>query len=420
MSAMNIITRALSAITGPTAKSGSVIHLALSGGVDSSVSAFLLRERGWDVRPVIMRCWASEEEDIGLSCFEKEVRASEKTVRALNLRQNLAVFDFVSEYWSQVFDGVLLAGLAKGLTPNQDLACNRNIKFGAFPERLAKEMGSATPPYFATGHYAQVQNDDSRQIKLLRAVDDAKDQTYFLASVEAGAFANVVFPVGSLLKTDVRLIAAHVGLPAVNEKSSRGICFVGKRKMSHFVSSYLSPPSRDQFDLKPQSSSHVGNDQILHQPSFVLDGQRIGPLLQSKHSYTVGQRARLGGAVGRLYVAEKNGTEVALLRRPPTTRHIVCAAPHWISSDWYNCLDQGKSRLLYKGNSSACLAPCHAHILPDGGLEVRFVVERPAIAPGQVLVLYNGPEVLGSAVVERSIITGLKKSRSEPHGLVGE
>lgn len=406
MSTAKIIARTLSAIKGPTAKSGKVIHLALSGGVDSSVSAFLLHERGWDVRPVIMRCWASKEEDVELSCFEKEVRASEKTVTTLNLQQNLAVFDFVSEYWSHVFDGVLLEGLRKGLTPNQDLACNRSIKFGAFPERLAKEAGSPLPPPFATGHYARVENDDMENIKLLRAVDKSKDQTYFLASVDAAAFANVVFPVGSLLKSEVRMIAAHAGLSAVNEKSSRGMCFVGKRNMSDFLSSFVRP-SHGEFHSKGRSASHSDDDRIPLEPSFTLDGQRIGLLPQSIHSYTIGQRARVGGAPGRFYVAEKNATEVKILRRPPTTRRIICGAPHWISRDASAALAQRSSRLLYKGNSSACLAPCHVRILPSGGLEVGFDDERPAIAPGQFLVLYDGEQVLGSAPVEYSVVVDL-------------
>lgn len=406
MTVGNVISRAISAIKGPSVKNGSVIHLALSGGVDSSVSAFLLRERGWDVRPVLMRCWAGEEEGADASCFESEVRASENALRALKLQRSLSVFDLVSEYWSEVFDGVLLSGLSKGITPNQDLACNRKIKFGVFLKRLADEAGTSNPPPFATGHYAQVANEHIDHIKLLRAVDDVKDQTYFLASVHASALDSAVFPVGSLLKSDVRRIASHIALPAANETSSRGICFIGKRKMASFMTNYLAPPVEIGAEV-PKEALHANEDTKAQEPGFVLEGRRIGRLPQSIHLYTVGQRARFGGLPNRLFVAEKDGTDVVLQPHPPTTRRVVCSAPHWISASAMDVLAGSQRDLQYKGNSTACLSSCEARLRPCGGLEVEFKSERPAVAPGQAMVFYSGPEVLGSAIVDYSIISGL-------------
>jgi tRNA (5-methylaminomethyl-2-thiouridylate)-methyltransferase len=395
MPVKDVISRALSAITRPTVESGSVIHLALSGGVDSSVAAFLLRECGWDVRPVLMRCWAAQDDGVDAPCFELDVRASENAIRALRLRRSLAVFDFVPEYWSEVFDGVLLSGLSRGITPNQDLACNRAIKFGAFPARLAREAGTTQPPPFATGHYARIEKDASNNIKLHRAVDCVKDQTYFLASVRASAFRNAVLPIGSLLKSDVRRIAAHAGLPAATGRSSRGICFVGKRNMADFVSRYLATPTRARQDAENGAEKS----------EFVLNGRRIGPAPQGSHLYTLGQRARVGGAPQRLYVAGKEGLDIILQPTPPTTRRLVCGSPHWISASAPDILSGRNHDLLYKGNSSARLSGCEAVVLPSGRLEVRFKTPRPAVAPGQAVVLYVDTEVLGSAVVEECFVT---------------
>jgi tRNA (5-methylaminomethyl-2-thiouridylate)-methyltransferase len=387
-----LIARAVAALRGPTAQTGSVVHLALSGGVDSSVSAFLLRERGWDVRPVILRCWAGADDGSDASCFEREVRASEAAVRALALTRRLSVFDFVSDYWNEVFDGVLLSGLAAGVTPNQDLACNRAIKFGAFPRRLAAEAGTSDPPPFATGHYARLADAGDGPIRLLRAADDVKDQTYFLASVPGDSFRGAMFPIGGLVKPDVRRIAAHAGLPAAADRSSRGICFVGKRRMGEFTARYL--------DVSARAEPAAGG-RLTPAPSFILDARRIAPLPRPAHCYTLGQRARVGGSPERLYVTGREGADVIVKASPPMTRRVVCGTPHWIGGTIPAGLRSTFGRrLLYKGNSTTSVAECRATLLGDGRLEVTFDVPRAAIAPGQAVVLYAGEEVLGSGLVQ--------------------
>lgn len=226
------------------------------------------------MRPVLLRCWA-DHDDSATSCFERESRAAAAATRALRLAHPLTVFDFVPQYWTTVFEPVLLAGLRSGSTPNQDLACNRAIKFGAFPDRLAADAGTAAPPFFATGHYARLEHGEGG-VRLLRAVDDKKDQTYFLASVPGAAFDSAIFPIGGLLKADVRRIAEHAGLPAARDRSSRGICFVGKRGMAEFTARYIAPPG------------------VGRKPAFVLDGETVADLPKPPHCYTVGQRARGG------------------------------------------------------------------------------------------------------------------------------
>lgn len=387
-----LISKTVAALKAPSTESGKVVHLALSGGVDSSVAGFLLRERGWDVRPVLMRCWSDGDDGAEAPCFERELQAAESATKSLRLKRPLSVFDFVPEYWNDVFNGVLLSGLAAGITPNQDLACNKFIKFGAFPQRLAQECGSHMPPPFATGHYARLEK--SRALgncteKLLRATDEVKDQTYFLASVPGAAFRNAIFPIGSLHKSDVRRIAVHAGLPAANDRSSRGICFVGKRTMSDFISRYLGEElckTGDREDEAPDGS-------------FVLRGKPIAPLTKPALLYTIGERARVGGAPGRLYVVGREGSSILLSASLPVTRRLTCRVPHWVSGVGPEGLKEGRE-LEYKGCSSAKLASCRAILQDDGLLGIAFSSCRPAVAPGQIVVLYDGENVLGSTAVE--------------------
>eukprot|EP00171_Calliarthron_tuberculosum_P009967 IDg9967t1 len=196
MCAAQLLARAVRALP---AGGGRTIHVALSGGVDSSVTALLLRDAGWSVRPVLMRCWAED----GGGCFEKDSRAAEAATRALDLPHPLAVFDLTH------------------------VACNARVKFGAFPARLRAEAGVTNTPLFATGHYARTSGGVLRT-----AADAQKDQTYFLAGVAGVDLQAAMFPLGTLRKTDTRAIAAHAVLPAASARSSRGICFVGKRAIA--------------------------------------------------------------------------------------------------------------------------------------------------------------------------------------------
>jgi tRNA (5-methylaminomethyl-2-thiouridylate)-methyltransferase len=368
-----------------------VVHLALSGGVDSSVAGFLLRERGWDVRPVLMRCWAdADDAEAGTPCFERELRAAERTVEALGLKRRLAVFDFVSEYWTNVFQDVLLAGLKAGDTPNQDLACNAAIKFGSFPQRLAEENGTPEPPPFATGHYARIHHaPGTGQTTLLRALDVVKDQTYFLASVSGAALRQAMFPVGGLLKTEVRDIAKHVGLPAAHQKSSRGICFVGKRDKAAFMERYMVQRSSDSYD----GGYFILNDTM----------EKVAPLAVQAYAYTVGQRARVGGQAQSLYVVGRQGPDILVSRTKLWMNRVLCDRPVWISGSAPTEL-VGRSAGLSaecKSCSSGPIMRCTVSLRDNGGLEVRFETSQEAKSSGQVIVLYRGEEVLGCAPISR-------------------
>jgi tRNA (5-methylaminomethyl-2-thiouridylate)-methyltransferase len=392
MSLREIIARAVASLPPPSRLTGRVAHLALSGGVDSSVAGFLLRERGWDVRPVLMRCWAdADDAETGTSCFTKELRAAELAVKALKLERRLSVFDFVAEYWTNVFQDVLLAGLEAGDTPNQDLACNAFIKFGSFPRRLADESSCVESPPFATGHYARIDHGlPEGRVRLLRAVDPVKDQTYFLATVPSDALRHAMFPVGGLLKKDVREIAAHVGLPAAQQKSSRGICFVGKRNKAAFIERYMVEHRRSE---KGGQGSFVRVDTT----------ERIAPLAMPAYAYTIGQRARIGGQPQAFYVVGRLGNNILVSSSKLLVADAICEKPVWLSGSAPAELEGRRSsmRLQFKSCSSAAPNWCTVAHHCDGRLQVSFEVPEEARAAGQALVFYNGEEVLGSAIISR-------------------
>ena len=298
-----VIQRALQQIPHPSAPRPKKIYLALSGGVDSSVAAFLLKERGYSIQPIIYKSWDLHDElastpsthkirkadiDQAECSFERDVHDAERVVRCLRIESELRVWDFVGEYWNEVFVPEFLERLVGGGTPSPDLVCNRVIKFGSFLRRVKalsrreSSGGDGGVSLFATGHYARLRYscDDRKNSErlplLLRAVDHKKDQTYFLAALHASQLKHAVFPVGSLYKEEVRAIAKHVGIPVATKRSSRGICFIGKRRLPEFVSKYV---------------------EISQQGSFVDfdSGEKLGVHSGVPYQYTIGQGAKIGG-----------------------------------------------------------------------------------------------------------------------------
>lgn len=387
-----LIARAISCIPAPTAATGATVHLALSGGVDSSVAAFLLRERGWSVRPVVMKCWddGSDVDDKAEGpCFEKELRAAQDAAHALSLDRQVDVYDFVKEYWNDVFEPVFLRGFAAGETPNPDMACNRSVKFGAFPARLRKERLkcadnniSRTPP-FATGHYARIGVRADAQPQLLRATDTAKDQTYFLASVPGTELQTAMFPVGNLRKSEVREIALSVNLPAAAARSSRGICFVGKQRMGPFLERYLVS------DTKRDARGHFIDN---------ATGKALGILPGPAHTFTTGQRARLGGQPAALFVVGKRDADVFVSCSPASTREMRCSQlANWVAGTAPRELEAGlEMSLEFKSSSAATSEPCTARMEPDGAYLLRFYQPVNRVAVGQAVVLYQGDVCLGA------------------------
>ena len=211
------------------------VVIGMSGGVDSSVAAIILKNKGYDVIGLFMRNWDSYTNgEVNAKASENGICPQEEDyndAKAVCDKLNIPLYrkDFVKEYYDYVFS-YFLDELKKGRTPNPDIMCNKYIKFDMFVNEALK-LGA---DYIATGHYARIENGN-----LLRAIDDNKDQTYFLSQVSKDKFKNVLFPIGDLLKQDVRKIALEYNLITAKKKDSTGICFIGERNFTNFLKNYL-------------------------------------------------------------------------------------------------------------------------------------------------------------------------------------
>ncbi len=354
--------------------SGKIV-VGVSGGVDSSVAALLLRDAGFDVTGVFMRNWA--DDDSGDCRAEDDRRDAVAVCGQLGIP--IRFRDFSGEYWREVFQD-FLAEYAAGRTPNPDVACNREIKFKHFLD-AARELGADA---VATGHYARVARDGNA-FQLLRAVDRSKDQSYFLHQLGQAQLAATRFPLGELHKNEVRRIAAERGLATATKKDSTGICFIGERNFRAFLARYL--PSRPGDILTP-------------------DGQRVGTH-PGVCFFTLGQREGLhiGGVRGRAqapwFVVGKDVARNLLYvdqdHDSPWLRSskLSTEPAHWIAGIPPAARFPCTARTRYRQADAACTVV----VQTDGTLDVRFTDSQRAVTPGQSLVLYSGDNCLGGAVI---------------------
>ncbi len=351
------------------------IVIGMSGGVDSSVAALLLREQGLEVTGLFMQNWADVESG---DCRAEEDRRDAVAVCGV-LGLPIRFRDFSREYWDSVFTH-FLAEYAAGRTPNPDVLCNREIKFKHFLD-AALELGADA---IATGHYARTRCVDGLH-RLLRARDRGKDQSYFLHQLGQPQLAATRFPLGELQKDDVRRIAMEAGLPTSAKKDSTGICFIGERDFREFLSQYL-----------PAEPGEI------HDPRGMPIGEHPGVFY-----FTLGQREGLhiGGVRGRgdapWYVVGKDlasnilyvdqGHDSAWLQ----SSTLCSEQAHWIAgvapAAHFACTAQTRYRQADQA--------CDVHVLQGGRLQVRFALPQRAVTPGQSLVLYHGDVCLGGAVI---------------------
>jgi tRNA-specific 2-thiouridylase len=351
------------------------IVVGMSGGVDSSVAALLLRDAGFDVTGLFMQNWA---EDGNSDCRAEDDRRDAVAVCG-TLGLPIRFRDFSREYWDGVFQH-FLDEYAAGRTPNPDVLCNREIKFKHFLD-AAHDLGADA---IATGHYARV-DCVAGEYRLLRAKDRGKDQSYFLHQLGQRQLAATRFPLGELYKDDVRRIAAGHQLPTAAKKDSTGICFIGERDFREFLGQYL--PARPG-EIRDPAGHRVGE----HPGVFY---------------YTLGQREGLhiGGVRGRpqepwfvvgkdlernlLYVDQGHDSPWLQSQslRTETMHWIAGAAP----APRFNCTAQTRYRQPDQ--------PCDVEVLADGSASVRFARPQRAVTPGQSLVLYDGGVCLGGAVI---------------------
>ncbi len=353
----------------------SYIIVGMSGGVDSSVAAYLLKEAGHHVEGVFMKNW--EGDDTDTYCAAASDIADAQAVCDL-LGINLHTVNFADQYWERVFTH-FLETYRNGYTPNPDILCNKEIKFRAFLD-YAKNRGA---DFIATGHYARTQRQNDN-IHLLKSIDQQKDQSYFLSALTQAQLEHSLFPVGELSKQTVRATAKKIGLKNHAKKDSTGICFIGERKFKIFLNDYL-----------PAKSGDIET----------VDGEKIG-----RHDgvmfYTIGQRQglSLGGQKGKAeapwYVVKKemarNVLVVAQGNDHPAlyTHHLIVKSIHWIHQT--PCFPlHTKAKTRYRQPDQAC----EISLRTDGLYEVVFTEAQRAITPGQSIVFYEGDICLGGGVI---------------------
>ena len=359
-----------------TDQTGKVI-VGLSGGVDSSVAALLLDRQGYPVEGLFMKNW--EEDDTQTYCAAAEdVQDARAVCERIGIP--LHTVNLSADYWGQVFEP-FLAEFAAGRTPNPDILCNREIKFKAFLDH-AKYLGAHR---IATGHYARIAEHGGNH-QLLKALDQNKDQSYFLYTIGQDQLACSSFPLGEMLKPQVRTLAAEAGFVTHDKKDSTGICFIGERPFREFLKGYLTA-----------------------QPGEIrtVDGRGVG-----RHEgviyYTLGQRKGLGiggvkqGSEQPWYVVQKNLAEnilvVAQGHDHPLlfSRSLTATTLHWIAGEPAEIPYSCHAKTRYRQADQAC------NITDTDGdrCTVRFNQAQWAVTVGQSIVFYQGDVCLGGAIID--------------------
>ncbi|SFX03788.1 tRNA 2-thiouridine(34) synthase MnmA [Marinospirillum alkaliphilum] len=358
------------------------VIVGMSGGVDSSVSALLLLQQGYQVEGLFMKNW--EEDDNTEYCTAKEDYADAQAV-CDKLGIKLHAANFAAEYWDHVFEH-FLAEYQAGRTPNPDILCNREIKFKAFLD-YARLLGA---DYIATGHYVRRGQDENGQALLLRGLDNNKDQSYFLHAVGHREIGLTFFPVGELAKPEVRRLAEAHGLVTAKKKDSTGICFIGERRFSDFLKRYL-----------PAQPGEMVTDQ------GEVIGQHAGLMY-----YTLGQRQGLGigGVKGYpeapWFVAgkdlENNRLTVVQGEDHPLlfTNGLISAAPDWVAGHPPATDFQCTAKVRYRQGDQQCVV----QLLDEGRCRVVFSEPQRAVTPGQSVVFYQGDICLGGGVIETTFL----------------
>ncbi|KRL25874.1 tRNA (5-methylaminomethyl-2-thiouridylate)-methyltransferase [Limosilactobacillus frumenti DSM 13145] len=359
------------------------VVVGMSGGVDSSVTALLLKRQGYDVVGVFMKNWDDTDEN-GVCTATEDYKDVAKVATKIGIPYYSVNFE--KEYWDRVFK-YFIAEYKKGRTPNPDVICNKEIKFKAFID-YANQLGA---DYVATGHYADLKRDSDGHMHLMRAKDQNKDQTYFLSQLDYEQLDKVLFPLAHYTKPEIRQIAAEAGLATAKKKDSVGICFIGEDgHFREFLSHYI--------------PAQPGNMETV-------DGKIVGQHMGLMY-YTIGQRRGLGlggnqhsnapwFVVGKdikkniLYVGQ--GYENPHLY----ATHLEASDIHWVDDvisrygHDFHCTAKFRYRQKDVGVT--------AHLSEDGQqVTVNFDDPARAITPGQAVVFYDGQECLGSAIIDRA------------------
>ncbi|KAF8590041.1 5-methylaminomethyl-2-thiouridylate-methyltransferase [Ramaria rubella] len=349
----------------------------MSGGVDSSVAALILSQKDYDLSALYMRNWDTHDEsgsEIGCE-WEKDWEDVQRVCSRLHLPCEL--IDLSTQYWTRVFEPALKDWEDGCATPNPDIWCNREIKFGLLMEKALRNGGN----WLATGHYANIAWSLDGRPRLMRGRDCTKDQTFFLSSVPEASLYKALFPLGTLLKSDVREIAHRADLPTARRKESMGICFVGeKRRFNDFLAQYLPPKPGDIVSL---------------------DGKVLAQH-QGLWRYTIGQGAKIRGLRERMFVALKDPALNQILVVPGSNhpalfrKSIVMRDWNWVQPD-FQPPSHFRAHVQIRHLMSA--VPCCVEESQPGNLKITFEQPEKAVAPGQVAVIWDQDWCLGCGTI---------------------
>ena len=354
------------------------VVIGMSGGVDSSVAALLLKQQGYDVVGLFMKNW--EEDDTDEYCSSKQDLIDAASVSDI-IGIPLEAVNFSTEYKEKVFSR-FLAEFKAGQTPNPDVLCNAEIKFKAFLDH-AFELGA---DFIATGHYAQIRKLNGT-CQLLKGEDGTKDQSYFLYRLNQKQLTNTLFPIGHLYKRDVRKIARDYNLPNFSKKDSTGICFIGERPFRNFLSRYL---PHEPGEIRTQEGTIVG--------------EHIGLMY-----YTIGQRQGLGiggtknGLDKPWFVLEKNMTNNTLIvvqghDHPQLFQPALSASDlTWINGKNPHCNWVYSAKIRYRQTD----APCSIKEISEVKCKIEFAQPQWAVTPGQSVVIYESKVCLGGGIITK-------------------
>ncbi|QOI11059.1 tRNA 2-thiouridine(34) synthase MnmA [Blochmannia endosymbiont of Colobopsis nipponica] len=358
------------------------VIVGMSGGVDSSVTAWLLKEQGYKVEGVFMKNWEEDEDAThGFCSIYQDLNDAQSVCNTLGIK--LHTVNFSAEYWDNVFT-VFLSEYKAGRTPNPDILCNKEIKFKVFLEFAMEDLGA---DLIATGHYVR-RIDLKSYSYLARALDQKKDQSYFLYTLSHKQLKNCIFPLGNFIKSDVRNIAKKLKLITATKKDSTGICFIGKRKFPEFLSRYL-----------PSKMGKI----------VTVKGDVIGRH-QGLMYYTLGQRKglKIGGISNGngkpWYVVDKDlinnylvvvqGNNHSYLK----SSKLIAGDIHWVSR---NVLEK-PFICTVKTRYQQADVPCYVQPISDNRVQVVFNKPIIAVTPGQSAVFYLAEFCIGGGVIEKS------------------
>ncbi|WP_406617655.1 tRNA 2-thiouridine(34) synthase MnmA [Mycoplasmopsis lipophila] len=364
------------------------VILGMSGGVDSSVCAYLLLKQGYEVEGLFMRNWDSfaNNDVLGNKSIqddqcpqEKDYQDALKVANQLNIK--LHRVDFVKEYWNDVFKN-FIEEYKKGRTPNPDILCNKYIKFKAFANYAFEKLDA---DFIAMGHYAKVENG-----KLYRAKDQGKDQTYFLSQLTTEQLSKVIMPLAELEKLEVRNIAKKLNLETANKKDSTGICFIGERNFTEFLKNYI-----------PMQEGNIVS---------IIDKTVLGKH-QGCFYYTIGQRKglNLGGMNEPHYVCGHNVKQNILYVAPISHMEYLDSDSLIASNFNFNNQDYDENNLTAKFRYRQKDIKVKIKFLSNSELMISYPKKSQSVTPGQQVVLYDGQKCLGGGIIEKVFLNQKEK-----------